>query len=164
MDSKIGRNIALGIGRGAVISLGLVLLMALVAPSPAIAARDIVSCSKRIAKGLKSFSSSTAEILGDCEIDDLEDDEIFLDCAQDEDVLADRYKANSKLWREVRKCGAAAVRAVCPLGAKTLDELSVAVEQSPSGPGLFFENLMACLLYTSPSPRDKRQSRMPSSA
>ena len=25
-------------------------------------------------------------------------------------------------------------------------------------------NLLACLLYTSPSPRDKRQSRMPSSA
>ena len=25
-------------------------------------------------------------------------------------------------------------------------------------------NLMICLLYTSPSPRDKRQSRMPSSA
>ena len=25
-------------------------------------------------------------------------------------------------------------------------------------------NIMACLLYTSPSPRDKRQSRMPSSA
>ena len=26
------------------------------------------------------------------------------------------------------------------------------------------ENLRVCLLYTSPSPRDKRQSRMPSSA
>ena len=26
------------------------------------------------------------------------------------------------------------------------------------------ENVSACLLYTSPSPRDKRQSRMPSSA
>ena len=25
-------------------------------------------------------------------------------------------------------------------------------------------NALACLLYTSPSPRDKRQSRMPSSA
>ena len=25
-------------------------------------------------------------------------------------------------------------------------------------------HMMACLLYTSPSPRDKRQSRMPSSA
>ena len=28
----------------------------------------------------------------------------------------------------------------------------------------FIESLKACLLYTSPSPRDKRQSRMPSSA
>ena len=27
-----------------------------------------------------------------------------------------------------------------------------------------FELLVGCLLYTSPSPRDKRQSRMPSSA
>ena len=27
-----------------------------------------------------------------------------------------------------------------------------------------FQNLTSCLLYTSPSPRDKRQSRMPSSA
>ena len=27
-----------------------------------------------------------------------------------------------------------------------------------------FSNLHSCLLYTSPSPRDKRQSRMPSSA
>ena len=28
----------------------------------------------------------------------------------------------------------------------------------------FIEKLETCLLYTSPSPRDKRQSRMPSSA
>ena len=28
----------------------------------------------------------------------------------------------------------------------------------------FLERINACLLYTSPSPRDKRQSRMPSSA
>ena len=27
-----------------------------------------------------------------------------------------------------------------------------------------FEDIKTCLLYTSPSPRDKRQSRMPSSA
>ncbi len=152
MDSKIDRNIALRICRIAVVAVGLILVLALAAPSPVMAASDIVSCSKRIAKGLKSFSSSTAEILGDCEIDDLEDDEIFLDCAQDEDVLADRYKANSKLWREVRKCGAAAVRAVCPLGAKTLDELSVAVDQSPVGPGLFFQSLMADLFKTNLNP------------
>ena len=28
----------------------------------------------------------------------------------------------------------------------------------------WYSSLMGCLLYTSPSPRDKRQSRMPSSA
>ena len=32
------------------------------------------------------------------------------------------------------------------------------------GIGLFYFVLNTCLLYTSPSPRDKRQSRMPSSA
>ena len=30
--------------------------------------------------------------------------------------------------------------------------------------GISEEEITACLLYTSPSPRDKRQSRMPSSA
>ena len=30
--------------------------------------------------------------------------------------------------------------------------------------GIEFETNSSCLLYTSPSPRDKRQSRMPSSA
>ena len=29
---------------------------------------------------------------------------------------------------------------------------------------LFYKQSSSCLLYTSPSPRDKRQSRMPSSA
>ena len=29
---------------------------------------------------------------------------------------------------------------------------------------LFLDSVYSCLLYTSPSPRDKRQSRMPSSA
>ena len=32
------------------------------------------------------------------------------------------------------------------------------------GPAIFCGNHLGCLLYTSPSPRDKRQSRMPSSA
>ena len=39
-------------------------------------------------------------------------------------------------------------------------------ELSPSGPPqfMFVDGELPCLLYTSPSPRDKRQSRMPSSA
>ena len=44
--------------------------------------------------------------------------------------------------------------------AKLVDGSAAAVvEPSTSG-----DELIACLLYTSPSPRDKRQSRMPSSA
>ena len=35
---------------------------------------------------------------------------------------------------------------------------------APKAAALSFEQACACLLYTSPSPRDKRQSRMPSSA
>ena len=34
----------------------------------------------------------------------------------------------------------------------------------PAGWNVFGEVSFSCLLYTSPSPRDKRQSRMPSSA
>ena len=40
-------------------------------------------------------------------------------------------------------------------------------ENAPNAEGGFFKNAGSfnyCLLYTSPSPRDKRQSRMPSSA
>ena len=35
---------------------------------------------------------------------------------------------------------------------------------APEGEDLPWAKLYSCLLYTSPSPRDKRQSRMPSSA
>ena len=36
--------------------------------------------------------------------------------------------------------------------------------ETPGAPFQFVESYTGCLLYTSPSPRDKRQSRMPSSA
>ena len=39
------------------------------------------------------------------------------------------------------------------------------VERDASGPAkVYVGDVDGCLLYTSPSPRDKRQSRMPSSA
>ena len=38
------------------------------------------------------------------------------------------------------------------------------IELSPRGTQTRFRFTLPCLLYTSPSPRDKRQSRMPSSA
>ena len=45
-------------------------------------------------------------------------------------------------------------------GLKGRETLDVRGKVISSG----FVDLNACLLYTSPSPRDKRQSRMPSSA
>ena len=46
-----------------------------------------------------------------------------------------------------------------------LDELGIIFENTAIVGGWFCQYLAyACLLYTSPSPRDKRQSRMPSSA
>ena len=38
------------------------------------------------------------------------------------------------------------------------------IKISSEGSNVTFVNTDICLLYTSPSPRDKRQSRMPSSA
>ena len=39
-----------------------------------------------------------------------------------------------------------------------------ALKEVLAGDDSILEGLKICLLYTSPSPRDKRQSRMPSSA
>ena len=49
-----------------------------------------------------------------------------------------------------------------------INKLDVSAEESNEGTIVFLADGIArvhgCLLYTSPSPRDKRQSRMPSSA
>ena len=42
--------------------------------------------------------------------------------------------------------------------------VDAAVEMTEVGEAMAKDDADACLLYTSPSPRDKRQSRMPSSA
>ena len=54
-----------------------------------------------------------------------------------------------------------AVRAITSLGLKEAKEL---VDSAPKAVKEGVTKAEACLLYTSPSPRDKRQSRMPSSA
>ena len=54
---------------------------------------------------------------------------------------------------ELSKFDYVAVKGLDITGLKIAEEYRAAVEQK-----------QICLLYTSPSPRDKRQSRMPSSA
>ena len=44
------------------------------------------------------------------------------------------------------------------------DDVDVVIEGEAVWVSNLVENMELCLLYTSPSPRDKRQSRMPSSA
>ena len=55
----------------------------------------------------------------------------------------------------------------CPMLAKNIDE-KIKKAQELKDQGMDAHNngdhAKSCLLYTSPSPRDKRQSRMPSSA
>ena len=53
-------------------------------------------------------------------------------------------------------------------GGNSVDEIGgegqTILATLPVQPGDVLEIVVGCLLYTSPSPRDKRQSRMPSSA
>ena len=50
------------------------------------------------------------------------------------------------------------------IGPQTRKRLETALIATLDSPDLPVEEEYRCLLYTSPSPRDKRQSRMPSSA
>ena len=47
---------------------------------------------------------------------------------------------------------------------KNYDHIRKAIMLEPRGHADMYGAVITCLLYTSPSPRDKRQSRMPSSA
>ena len=51
-----------------------------------------------------------------------------------------------------------------PQGVITSDEERIAFILGNQGPDPFFFHILTCLLYTSPSPRDVEESRMPSSA
>ena len=63
---------------------------------------------------------------------------------------------NGSLYESTGLYGSASLREVDPSSGEVLRQTQL--DQSLFGEGI------TCLLYTSPSPRDKRQSRMPSSA
>lgn len=110
-------------------------------PTYAQADTAVARCSKRIAKGLKSYSAAVAKAYGECEVEDLEDEEEFYNCSADESVGKDIEKAGDKLWREVKKCREAPLRAVCPLGGKDIDGFVEAAATGPYGPGQLFPQL-----------------------
>ena len=59
---------------------------------------------------------------------------------------------------------AALVGVLNPLIFKQIIDEGIGTGPGDGRPGLVVALALVCLLYTSPSPRDKRQSRMPSSA
>ena len=72
-------------------------------------------------------------------------------------------RGNPTVEAEVTLKDGASGRASVPSGASTGSR--EAVELRDGNNEIYLgKGVLACLLYTSPSPRDKRQSRMPSSA
>ena len=101
--------------------------------------------------GLDLFESLTASgEFGEDRVDGGGPDEGFGACVPSSQEILDRGSEISDA-----KKGIAADALVGQLGEPTLNE----VEPTATG-----GNVMDCLLYTSPSPRDRQKSRMPSSA
>ena len=81
-----------------------------------------------------------------------------------EQALTDLTFSKKRVSEDVKKCLQSAIANAENNHNLDVDELVVA--EAYCGKNLIMKRgrPRACLLYTSPSPRDKRQSRMPSSA
>ena len=75
--------------------------------------------------------------------------------AQEKEIAVIVKTANATFWQNVQKGADAAMQDV---------EGYSMTFQGPASESAIADQVNICLLYTSPSPRDKRQSRMPSSA
>ena len=91
--------------------------------------------------GLKAVLDSAADI------------EVVGEVATAEDAIAAAQQGNIDVILMDMRFGAGAEGSKMRTGADATAEIKRTMKNPP-----------ACLLYTSPSPRDKRQSRMPSSA
>ncbi len=107
--------------------LVVVLAGGLVGRPAAAADGDIWKCSKRVAKGVKQFTTDIAAAVGDCELDDLKDEDASVACLASEDFNKELESAGDKLHREVNKCGADVFEAVCPLDARTAAGLRTSI-------------------------------------
>ena len=67
-------------------------------------------------------------------------------------------------FSELRDDAVACAHRLIAHGVKPKDRVALVAETGADFAQLFFGIVYACLLYTSPSPRDRQKSRMPSSA
>eukprot|EP00827_Trimyema_finlayi_P000556 TRINITY_DN1107_c0_g1_i1.p2 TRINITY_DN1107_c0_g1~~TRINITY_DN1107_c0_g1_i1.p2 ORF type:complete len:114 (-),score=38.04 TRINITY_DN1107_c0_g1_i1:10-351(-) len=96
-----------------------------------------------------------------CDAHQNEKNQIQFICEQDHEILCSQCAVKhqnhkNKLWEYTE----ASIQEDCKSLKNTLKEQ----QQTSHQKEIQLEKIINCLLYTSPSPRDKRQSRMPSSA
>ena len=86
-----------------------------------------------------------------------------------QDVLSSLSDGMESLTPEMRKAAAYVLDNPNDVSVSSIREIAAVADVKPNtfvrlAHTLGFDGYEDCLLYTSPSPRDKRQSRMPSSA
>lgn len=127
----------------------LVAVLAVPCDALALASAQITTCTKRTAKAFKRYSTQAIDILGDCQVDSLKDDERN-DCALDESIFGDLEDSADRIRREVKKCDDDALRAVCPHSSRDDDELKDQVLNDPNGTTtrlMFFDSEIFSLEY-----------------
>ena len=113
---------------------------------------SLVNCST-----LDWFSEWPEEALVSVGRGSIEDGEITLGDEEKEGCI-EMFKIIHKSVEKIRELYLAEARRIAYVTPTSFLELLSSYKQ------VFKERTKHCLLYTSPSPRDKRQSRMPSSA
>lgn len=113
-------------------AVGMLLAPGLVPLAAAQSKQQMLVCAKRGGKGWKRAMTDAIEVMADCQVDSLKDDE-RTNCAIEEDVLDDLDKAADKLRREMKKCDDDALRALCPHGEREDTALKEAVLNGAGG-------------------------------
>ena len=85
-------------------------------------------------------------------------------CYRDEDSRKDRQPEFTQLDIEVSNGDPKTVQKIIESTMKHVLKTVYSIEVKTPFTKITYDEAMSCLLYTSPSPRDKRQYRMPSSA
>ncbi len=110
---------------------------------------EIWKCSKRLAKGVKQFTTDIAASVGDCELNDLKDENASVACLAGEDFNKDLDGAADKLSREVTKCGADIFEAICPLDARTAGSFRAGIESGQGALSMVVGGTIVDLFETS---------------
>ena len=106
------------------------------------------------------------ELWPEPEIVNLFDDSLSVDRAKSNVLTTDMEKRFSDLGNYAESIGADGILFTCSAFGPAIDKVAynLTIPVLKPNEAMFEQALNTCLLYTSPSPRDRQKSRMPSSA